>query len=49
MRDSDIVSMDMTSVKSNELQGGLTQVNGLQHNNFVHWGVMLVSAIGFDL
>ena len=34
MRDSDIVSMDMTAVKSNELQGGLTQVNGLTAQQF---------------
>ena len=34
MRDSDIVSMDMTAVKSNELQGGLTQVNGFTAQQF---------------
>ena len=34
MRDSDIVSMDMTAVKSNELQGGMTQVNGFTAQQF---------------
>jgi hypothetical protein len=34
MRDSDIVSMDMTAVKSNELQGGFTQVNGFTAQQF---------------
>ena len=34
MRDSDIVSMDMTAVKSNELQAGLTQVNGFTAQQF---------------
>ena len=34
MRDSDIISMDMTAVKSNELQGGLTQVNGFTAQQF---------------
>ena len=38
MRDSDIVSMDMTSVKSNELQGGLTQVNGFTAQQFCALG-----------
>ena len=34
MRDSDIVSMDLTSVKSNDLQGGLTQINGFTAQQF---------------
>ena len=38
MRDSDIVSMDMTAVKSNELQGGLTQVNGFTAQQFCALG-----------
>ena len=40
MRDSDIVSMDMTSVKSNELQGGLTQVNGVYSTTILCIGAL---------
>ena len=38
IRDSDIVSMDMTAVKSNELQGGLTQINGFTAQQFCALG-----------
>lgn len=38
LRDSDIVSMDMTAVKSNELQGGITQVNGFTAQQFCALG-----------